>query len=217
MGNAGAGHPDFGLYAASQIQKGEPRKGQLPERGVIQMKGVADENRLTAETAQVTKYFGSYRFVIVTNIRHFLIIGEAADGTAVKLETFSLAKDAKSFWEMVAAPRKSAERLGGAFGEYLKRALTQSVALREPRDVAWFLASYARDALARVEAAGELAALANVRTSLEEALGVKFEKDKGEHFFRSTLVQTLIYGVFSAWVLWARETAAAKFDWKTAV
>jgi SAM-dependent methyltransferase len=217
LGNAGAGHPDFGLYAANQVQKGEPRKGQMPERGVIEMKGVADDTWLTSGTGQVTKYFGSYRLVIVTNIRHFLMIGEAPDGSAVKLEAFSLAKDAKSFWEMVATPRKSAEKIGRAFSEYLKRALTQSVALREPKDVAWFLASYARDALARVEAAGELPALANVRTSLEEALGVTFEKEKGEHFFRSTLVQTLFYGVFSAWVLWARETPASKFDWKAAV
>jgi hypothetical protein len=85
--------------------------------------------------------------------------------------------------------------------------------------VAWFLASYARDALQRVEEAGGLPALANVRASLEEALGVRFEAEKGEHFFRSTLVQTLFYGVFSAWVLWARETprSSPKFDWRTAV
>ena len=41
-----------------------------------------------------------------------------------------------------------------------------------------------------------------VREALEEALGMKFTGDKGEHFFRSTLVQTIFYGVFSAWVLW---------------
>ena len=34
---------------------------------------------------------------------------------------------------------------------------------------------------------------------------MKFTGDKGEHFFRSTLVQTIFYGVFSAWVLWHRE------------
>jgi hypothetical protein len=85
--------------------------------------------------------------------------------------------------------------------------------------VAWFLASYARDALARVEAAGDLPALANVRRALEEALGVRFEAQKGDHFFRSTLVQTLFYGVFSAWVLWAREVPrrSPSFDWRTAV
>ena len=218
LGNIGAGHPDFGLYAASQVQKGEPRKGQLPERGVIEMKGVADETWLTADTKQVSKYFGVYRLVIVSNLRDFLIIGEGPNGEATKLEGFRLAPSAKAFWDMVAAPRKTAEHIGRAFGEYLKRALTQSVALREPKDVAWFLASYARDALQRVDDAGNLPALANVRASLEQALGVTFEAEKGDHFFRSTLVQTLFYGVFSAWVLWAQEVprSSPKFDWKLA-
>ena len=48
---------------------------------------------------------------------------------------------------------------------------------------------------------------------------MKFEGDKGTAFFRSTLVQTLFYGVFSAWVLWARQTSAPTlpFNWHDAV
>jgi hypothetical protein len=219
LGNIGAGHPDFGLFAANQVQRGEPRRGQIPERGVIEGKSADDDAWLAAATKQVSKYFGGYRLVIVTNIRDFLIIGEGVDGQATKLESFRLAVDATAFWAMVATPKKSAAHIGPAFGEYLKRALTQSVALREPKDVAWFIASYARDALSRVEEAGKLPALANIRSSLEEALGVTFEADKGAHFFRSTLVQTLFYGIFSAWVLWVRETprTSARFDWRTAI
>jgi hypothetical protein len=151
VANTGAGHPDFGLYAASQLQKGEPRKGQDPERGVIEMKSVADDAWLTARSSQVSNYFGAYRLVIVTNLRDFLILGEERSGAPGKRERFSLASDAVSFWQLVSTPRKSAEAVGKTFGEYLKRALTQSVALREPKDLAWFLASYARDALERVE------------------------------------------------------------------
>ena len=106
-------------------------------------------------------------------------------------------------------------------------------ALAEPKDLAWLLASYARDGLARVEAAGDAPSLEAVRKALEEALGVRFKGEKGARFFRSTLVQTLFYGVFSAWVLWARAGAGgavgdggpplsggagvARFDWRTAV
>ena len=217
--NVGAGHPDFGLYAKSQLQSGKPRKGQMPERGVVEMKPVADDAWLKARSNQVTRYFETYRLVIVTNLRDFLIIGEEPNGRAGKRESFRLASDAASFWELVSTPRKSAERIGRAFGEYLMRALTQSVALREPKDLAWFLASYARDALERVEAAGDLPALATVRSALEEALGMKFEGDKGEHFFRSTLVQTLFYGVFSSWVLWARQKPppTGRFEWQKAI
>ncbi len=217
--NTGAGHPDFGLFAGNQIQRGEPQLGQMPERGVIESKKIRDDAWLTAASDQVSDYFEAYRLVIVTNFRDFLILGEGVEGRATKLESFRLAANASAFWEMVATPKQSAQRIGRAFGEYLKRALTQSVALREPKDVAWFIASYARDALKRVEEAGQLPALASVRASLEEALGVTFEVEEGAHFFRSTLVQTLFYGVFSAWVLWARESPrpSVRFDWRTAV
>ena len=70
-----------------------------------------------------------------------------------------------------------------------------------------------------VKAAGDAPQLAAVRGALEEALGVRFEGERGERFFHSTLVQTLFYGVFSAWVLWARQSPppAGRFDWRTAV
>lgn len=97
LANTGGGHPDFGLFAASQLQRGTPRRGQMPERGVIEMKPVADDAWLTAKTAQVTRYFEAYRLVIVTNLRDFLIVGEEASGRAGKREHFRLAKDAASF------------------------------------------------------------------------------------------------------------------------
>ncbi len=58
-------------------------------------------------------------------------------------------------------------------------------------------------------------AFANLRTALQEALGLTFEGAKGEHLFRSTLVQTLSYGLFSAWVEIAREGDTA-FNWHAA-
>ena len=50
--------------------------------------------------------------------------------------------------------------------------------------------------------------MATVRKALEDALGLQVTDAKGEHFFQSTLVQTLFYGVFSAWVLWHRSHPA---------
>ena len=94
-----------------------------------------------------------------------------------------------------------------------------SAAIADPKDLAWLLASYARDGLARVEAAGDAPSLTTLRGALEEGLGVRFEDERGAAFFRSTLVQTLFYGIFSAWVLWARQTPrpTVPFDWHTAV
>ena len=219
LAEQGAGHPDLGLYAAKQLQKGTPRKGQMPECGVVEVKPAGDDAWLTAESDQISRYWEKYRLVLVTNTRDFILLGEDYAGKPAKRETFSLAQSEEDFEALLEKPRAFAQKFGAGLGEYLSRALSHRAALVEPKDLAWLLASYARDGLARVEAAGETPSLAAIRSALEEALGVRFEGDKGAAFFRSSLVQTLFYGVFSAWVLWARQTPSPKsnFDWRTSV
>ena len=218
LADRGSGHPDFGLYAAKQVQKGQPREGQTPERGVIEVKSAADDAWLTADGAQVGGYWQRYRLVLVTNFRDFVLVGTDA-GRPEKLETFRLAESADAFWRNVERPRAFARTAGAGLVEYLARVLSHRTALAEPKDLAWLLASYARDGLARVEAAGDAPSLKAVRSALEEALGVRFEGERGARFFHSTLVQTLFYGVFSAWVLWARQTPppTGAFRWREAV
>ncbi len=219
LADQGAGHPDFGLYAARQLQKGQPKEGQVPERGVVEVKSAADDAWLTAASNQVSRYWERYRLVLVTNTRDFVLMGEDAAGLPATLETFRLAETAQDFAQRLDTPRTFARAVGAGLGEYLCRALSHRAALAEPKDLAWLLASYARDALARVEAAGDAPALKAVRAALEEALGVRFEGERGAAFFRSTLVQTLFYRVFSAWVLWARQVPSPKgtFNWHEAV
>ena len=219
LAEQGAGHPDFGLYASHQVKSGNPSKGQSPERGVVEVKPVADNAWLTASGEQVSKYWGMYRLVLVTNTRDFVLLGEDAAGHPTKLETFRLADTQEEFEHRLEKPRALARELGARLGEYLCRALSHSASIAEPRDLAWLMASYARDGLARIEAAGDATSVQVVRMALEEALGVRFEDEKGMAFFRSSLVQTLFYGVFSAWVLWSRQTPAptGAFDWRTSI
>ena len=215
----GSGHPDFGFYSAKQVQRGRPREGQRPERGVVEVKSAADNAWLTADSRQVSRYWAEHRLVLVTNLREFVLLGEDAAGRPTILETFRLAESEDTFWQRIEKPRAFAQDMGAGLGEYLARALSYSTSLAEPWDLAWLLASYARDGLARVEAAGDAQSLAALRSALEDALGVRFEAQKGERFFHSTLVQTLFYGIFSAWVLWARQTLppAGRFNWREAV
>ena len=219
MAGQGAGHPDIGLFGAKQLQNGKLKQGQTPEAGVVEVKPARDDAWLTAGSDQVSGYWGLYRLVLVTNTRDFVLLGEDGQGNPAKLETFRLAGSAADFESKLQHPRAFAHAAGPALSEYLGRALSHRATLSEPRDLAWLLASYARDGLARVEAAGDAPSLNAVRSALEEALGVKFEGERGAAFFRSTLVQTLFYGVFSAWVLWARQASAPteQFDWRTAV
>ena len=219
LADQGAGHPDFGLYASKQVQKGGPREGQVPERGVVEVKPAGDDAWLTVASDQVARYWGRYRLVLVTNTRDFALIGEDATGRPTKLETFRLAISEGEFRRRIEKPRAFARDVGAGLGEYLARVLSHRAALAEPKDLAWLFASYARDGLARVEVAGDAPSLKAVRSALEDALGVRFEGEKGARFFHSTLVQTLFYGVFSAWVLWARQSPPprGRFNWHEAV
>ena len=208
LADQGAGHPDFGLYTAKQVQKGTPREGQTPERGVVEVKSPGDDAWITAAGGQAGRYWERYRLVLVTNARDFVLVGEDADGKPSTLETLRLASSEDEFLRRLEKPSAFARDAGASLGEYLARALSHRAALTKPKDLAWLLASYARDGLARVEATGGAPQLATVRSALEDSLGIRFEGERGRRFFRSTLVQTLFYGIFSAWVLWARTEAA---------
>lgn len=218
--NTGAGNPDAGLFAASQFPKGasEPLPGQLPERGVVEIKGMTDDGWLAAGGAQVSKYWEKYRLVLVTNYRDFLLVGGDQASRPTILETLQLAESAEEFRARLAQPRAFAQTHGERLLEYLKRALSCAAPLTHSRDVAWLLASYARDARTRLEDKPDLPALAALRGALENALGLRFEAGDGERFFRSTLIQTLFYGAFSAWVLWHQENPERRdaFNWKLA-
>ena len=229
LADQGAGHPDFGLYVTKQVKKGLPRYGQMPERGVIEVKAPDDDAWITAASDQVSRYWDLYRLVLVTNTRDFVLLGEDGSGRPVKLETFRLAESADDFNRKLDKPLSFAREVGAGFGEYLVRTLSHRATLAEPKDLAWLLASYARDGLARVEAAGDTPSLKTLRSALEESLGVQFEGERGMRFFHSTLVQTMFYGIFSAWVLWSRSVKTndgplfeggyktVRFDWRTAV
>ncbi len=219
MADQGGGHPDFGLYSANQVQKGNPRSGQKPERGVVEVKSTAENMGTPEVRGQVTRYWTRYHLVLMTNFRGFTLVGRDGAGNETDFESYSLAGTDEEFNRRLQKPHAFAREVGAGLSEYLIRALSHLAAITESKDLAWLLASYARDGLARVVAADDSPSLNAIRSALEESLGVQFEDEQGERFFHSTLVQTLFYGIFSAWVLWARKKPApgVTFNWHEAV
>lgn len=218
--NIGAGMPDGGLFTAQQLHGNAVNSwdgtGPTPERGALEVKSPADDVTMTAMSVQVRGYLETYGLILVTNLRDFVLVQRNGQGEPEVLERFTLAASEAEFWTLTVHPQKAAHELGERFVEYLRRVMLAKAELVSPKQVAWFLASYARDARARIEHA-DLQALTAVRTALESSLGLTFEGEKGDHFFRSTLIQTLFYGLFSAWVLWCRmHRDTEDFDWKDA-
>ena len=220
--NQGAGIPDAGLFAADQLRKDAVRDmavGVLPARGVIEAKSAGTPLGPIFSSEQVHRYCQRYGQVLVTNFRSFALVGFDRDGQIKPLESFELFDSESAFRDAVRNPQKAAGSSSEArFVEFLRRVLLKPSEIGSPKDVAELLASYARDARGLVEAAPS-SLLQPIRLVFEEALALTFEGAKGEHFFRSSLVQTLFYGIFSAWVLWSRERDlhdAAVFSWREA-
>ena len=206
-----AGIPDFGLFEQAQFRRDEAPAWAAtvtPERGVVEVKGASHDIDALVKGKQVREqYLPAYGLVLATNLWQFRLLD--AGGTVV--ETFDLAADEAGFWALAAGPRP--DTLRGRFNDFLQRCLLTRAPLARPSDVAFFLASYAREALARLADRAQLPALGGLRQGMEDALGIRFDGPDGERLFRSTLVQTLFYGVFSAWVVHAR-AGAQGFDWR---
>jgi hypothetical protein len=207
--DTGAGIPDLGLFDENQPAD------QKPARGIIEAKPVSDDLMKIAQGEQVARYVAHYGQALVTNYYQFVLVTRNPQtGLPVIEERYDLTTNANAFWEAVKQPRILAQQHETALREYLMRVMRRNAPLSTPQDVAWILASYAREARARIEVGGtDLTALNTIREQLEAALGVRFQDETAEEFFRSTLVQTLFYGLFSAWVLWhEKHPGSGKFD-----
>ena len=206
-----AGIPDFGLFEQAQFRRDETPEWVAtitPERGVVEVKGASHKIDALVKSKQVREqYLPAYGLVLATNLWQFRLL----DAGETVIETFDLAADEAGFWALTAGPRP--DTLRGRFNDFLQRCLLTRAPLARPSDIAFFLASYAREALARLADRAQLPALGGLRKGMEDALGIHFDGPDGERLFRSTLVQTLFYGVFSAWVVHAR-AGGQGFDWR---
>lgn len=181
LANAGAGLPDGGLFTSDQLQRAkgtEPLLGQSPSRGAIEVKPPSEEASATAQGEQVARYCRQYGRVLVTNLREWILVGCDANGNPEALETYRLAESEGAFWAGIAHPRQMAAARGERFIEYLKRVMLHAAPLTTPAVVAWFLASYARDAKARLEEA-DLPGLAAVRGALGGSAGTEVRRREG--------------------------------------
>jgi hypothetical protein len=214
--NSGAGLPDGGFFPQPKRQRrsAEPELLQNPERGVVEIKPADYNLDALATDPQTIRYLRQYGLVLITNLRQFRLLGLNPSDTVRVLESYTLAISAADLWS---APLTNFAKHKDPFPDFLARVMLYRAPLVQPKDVAWLLASYAREARARAED-HPLASFDAVKKALQESLGIRFESEKGEHFFRSTLVQTLFYGIFSAWVLWRRapegRAPGAHFDWR---
>lgn len=204
----GAGQPDLGIF--------EKKSNNL--RLVVEVKGTKDSLYDTANGAQVSKYWKRYGFVLVTNFREFVLVARNAETGEASIEArYQIARTHDAFWK--SKPSALADEHEEGLTDFLEGVFARPAPISRPKDLAADLARHAREAKRRLRAhsADQLRPL---QEAFESTLGLTFEDEKGLDFFRSSLVQTLFYGLFSGWMLWRQSVPKGKepgrFDWKDA-
>lgn len=174
----------------------------------------------TEQNDQIGRYLAQTGVVLLSNVRGFGLLAcvpgyERPKSGAVPPEKRDLIKTV-DLWGAVTGAGPRAKVDGAAVADLLEiveRSVTDYAPLANPADLAKVLARQARDA--KDQLPDDLKAVKPLLDDYRQALGLSFniEDEKGDRFFRSSLVQTAFYSLFAAWVLWDKAAAAdARFE-----
>lgn len=199
VADAGAGHPNFLLQVTTT--------GNL--RAVVEVKGSSATVDAIKQSEQVRRYLKQYNLCLVTNLWDFALVRVGENGQIEEIMRQKIADTETHFWREPVD--KLVKRTGEEMSDFLTSVLLWDAPVTRPKNLADALARYARAARREMERRSDTG-LIPLRKALSEALGLHFTDEEGEHFFRSSLVQTLFYGLFSAWVVWNREHPGAPPD-----
>lgn len=204
LADAGQGRPDFGFF---ELKSGN-------DRGVVEVKSFSAPVPHTASGEQVSCYAKQHGVVLVTNYRDFLLVTRGDNGSVNVEGRYAIAADADAFARTKASAL--AKLRGDGLVDFLIGVMKRAAPITRPRDLADDVARHAREAKRRLEHV-DMSALAPLKEAMEKALGLHFAGKEGEDFFRSSLVQTLFYGLFSGWMLWRQNKhQAGAFEWQDA-
>lgn len=211
---AGGGQdlPDVALYdgpGQSLVVCGEVK---LPAAEIEQIASSTDQKD------QVGRYLAQSRVVLLCNVRAFglLTVDPKWMGAGPVPPAHRRLEQVAELWPSVSALKQGkpvSETGMRQLTEILEAAVTRYATIVEPESLARILARQARQAKADLPKQFSQA----VRGLLDDfgkALGVSFEGEDGEEFFRSSLIQTAFYGLFAAWALWHHSGEKKAFKWE---
>ncbi|WP_428393409.1 type ISP restriction/modification enzyme [Lichenicoccus sp.] len=181
--------------------------------------GLDDLAVSTEQKDQIGRYLAQTGVVLLCNVRGFgLLVCDPTylrDGVTPVPPEKRLLQKTVDLWSAVsggAKPKVDAEAIV-ALIDIVTRAVTDLARIGAPADLAKILARQARDA--KDVLPDDLKPLKPLLDDYRQALGLAFDVDdeKGARFFRSSLVQSVFYALFAAWILWDKKAKAdASFD-----
>lgn len=166
----------------------------------------------TEHNDQIGRYLSQTGVVLLCNVRGFgLLTCQPAfhrqSGTPVPPDMRVLEKSV-DLWSAVNARQSVEPSAIDDLSAIITRAATDLARIGSPADLAKVLARQARDAKAAIP--DDLKPLKPLLDDYRGALGLAFniDDDKGDRFFRSSLVQSIFYALFAAWILWDKESSS---------
>ena len=171
----------------------------------------------TEQKDQIGRYLAQTGVVLLCNVRGFALL--ACEAGYERPKTGTVPPDKRALIKTVdlwsatsgAGPHTKIDEAAIAdLIEIVDRAATDFAPLAEPADLAKVLARQARDAKDALPS--DLKPVKPLLDDYRQALGLSFNIDdeKGDRFFRSSLVQTAFYSLFAAWVLWDKAADATE-------
>lgn len=185
---------------------------KLPNQDLVQMAMSTDQEN------QVGRYLAQTNAVLLSNIRGFGLVVPSSDYSGDGpvptehrefIEQVDLWPNSAAFQRGEPADTTRAEGLR----DLVEFAVSSFSPIGDPETLARVLALQARRAKEELPTYFT-SAVSSLVDDFGDALGITFEDDEGEEFFRSSLIQTVYYGLFAGWILWAREDHDEEFDWR---
>ena len=209
---AGTDRPDF-ILADSGLFVGVFGEVKKPDETLEDIAASTEGND------QIGRYLSRTGVVLVNNVRGFGLLacapGYAREhGTPVPPDQRDLIATV-DLWSNASGkgaklhvdPQARADLVA-----LVTRSVTDFAPIADPADLAKVLARQARDAKDALP--DDLKPVALLLDDYRNALGLSFntEDEKGDRFFRSSLIQTAFYSLFAAWILWNRTEDTEPFD-----
>lgn len=210
-GSRGLDRPDVALYDTSGEFALVCVEVKTPRDEVEDVAMSEDRND------QIGRYLAQTKVVVVTNVRSFALVTAIGwEGEGAVPPSARRIEEVVNLWPstaaLIAGEMPASETLL-QLTDLLVQAVTAFAPLSDPESLARVLAQQARRAKAAMPMDFTYA-VAGLQHDFGEALGITFEGEEGEEFFRSSLIQTVFYGIFAGWTLWQRAGASESFDWR---
>jgi Type ISP C-terminal specificity domain/N-6 DNA Methylase len=180
---------------------------------------VEDLATSTDRNDQLGRYLAQTGAVILSTVRSFGLLAvkpgaKRTVGKPIRVEDRELLA-VVHLWETEKAFRERKPVLPSriaALADLVEQAVVEFSPIADPAVLASVLAAQARRAKDDLPQTFEA-----VQSLLEDygtALGLTFEGEQGQEFFRSSLIQTAFYALFAGWTLWHRENDGKEFTWE---